>query len=221
MVQIHPSEFHKPSARAIEDWINDKYADKVIHKIGLCVAFHSLISTSEGLIGHGTGIVNVNVDFKLVVFRPKRGEIIAGVISQSDPTAGVYLDMDFFEDVNVPPQLLFEGTKWEKDEYGQEAFVWTEEENQFFFDRLEPCLFRVEQEVWQDLSPQMQRPDSGYAEEGTEEEVGARKTPFLIQGSMGFSGLGPMLWWEAAEEEDGEEGEDGEGDEDEEGEDDD
>lgn len=199
VVQIHPSDFHKPSARAIEDWINDKYADKVIHKVGLCVGFHSLISTSEGLIGHGTGIVNVNVDFKLVVFRPRRGEIIAGVIATSDPTAGVYLDMDFFEDVNVPPQLLFEGTKWEKDEYGQEAFVWTENENQFFFDRLEPCLFRVEQEVWRDLSPQMQRPDQQFVDDAEEEEVGARKTPYLIQGSMGFSGLGPVLWWEAGE----------------------
>lgn len=112
--------------------------------------------------------------------------------------------MDFFEDVNVPPQLLFEGTKWEKDEAGQEAFVWTEGGNQFYFDRLEPCLFRVEQEVWRDLSPQMQRPDSGYGtteEADGEDEVGVRKTPYLIQGSMGFSGLGPTLWWEAGEAE--------------------
>lgn len=213
MVQIHPSDFHKPSARAIEDWINAKYADKVLHKTGLCVGFHSLISTSEGLIGHGTGIVNVNVDFKLVVFRPRRGEILHGVINTSDPTAGVYLDMDFFEDVSVPPQLLFEGTKWEKDEYGQEAFVWTEGENQFFFDRLEPCLFRVEQEVWRDLSPRMQRPEGQHfvEDEGeAEEEVGAKKTPYLIQGSMGFSGLGPVLWWELGEVEAGENGEDAE-----------
>lgn len=207
MVQIHPEDFQKPSARAIEDYLNAKYADKVLHHIGLCLGFHSLISTSEGLIGHGTGIVNVNVDFKLVVFRPKRGQIIHGVISSSDPTGGIWLDMDFFEDVNVPPQLLFEGTKWERDEYGQDAFVWTEEGNQFFFDRLEPCLLRVEQEVWRDLSPQMQGPE-GMEVDSAEGEDGEKKIPFLVQGSMGFSGLGPVLWWEAAEE-GGEEGEDG------------
>ena len=215
VVQIHPCDFHKPSARAIEDWINAKYADKVIHKCGLCIAFHSLISTSEGLIGHGTGIVNVNVDFKLVVFRPRRGEIIAGVIANSDPQAGIFLDMDFFEDVNVPPQLLFEGTGWEKDEFGQEAFVWTEPENgnQYFFDHLEPALFRVEQEVWRDLSPRMQKPEEFGGATGEEDEDGedgvVRKTPYLIQGSMGFSGLGPMLWWDAAAEEPAEGGEGG------------
>ena len=212
VVQIHPSDFHKPSARAIEDWINAKYADKVIHKTGLCLGFHSLISTSEGLIGHGTGIVNVNVDFKLIVFRPRRGEIIAGVIANSDPAAGVNLDMDFFEDVLVPPQLLFEGTKWEKDDEGLENFVWTENENQFFFDRLEECLFRVEQEVWRDLSPQMQRPEGQLVDGGEDEdEVGARKTPYLIQGSMGFSGLGPMLWWDASQSEEGAGEDDAEG----------
>lgn len=122
--------------------------------------------------------------------------------------------MDFLQDVIVPPQLLFEGTNWERDEDGQDAFVWTEGENQFFFDRLEPCLFRVEQEVWRDLSPKMQRPgEQQFVEEKAEEEdeVGARKIPYLIQGSMGFSGLGPTLWWEAGELEEGaaEDAEDG------------
>lgn len=201
MVQIHPSDFHKPSFRAIEDFLNAKYANKVLHQTGLCLGFHSLISTSEGLIGHGTGIVNVNVDFKLLVFRPKRGEIIAGEIANSDPTAGIFLDMDFFEDVNVPPQLLFEGTQWEKDDSGLEAFVWTENDNQFFFDRLEPCLWRVEAEVWKDISPKMQGPEKGRFEAQAEGEdgEGGKKTPYLIQGSMQFSGLGPVLWWEPQE----------------------
>lgn len=206
VVQIHPSDFHKPSFRAIEDFINNKYADKVLHEAGLCLGFHSIISTSEGLIGHGTGIVNVNVDFKLLVFRPRKGEIVPGAIANSDPTAGIFLDMDFFEDVIVPPQLLFEGTVWEKDEYDQEAFVWNEHENKFFFDRLEPCLWRVEAEVWHDISPKMQGPERGkFVEEaeGEGEDGEAKKTPYMLQGSMGFSGLGPILWWETVEAEEG------------------
>jgi len=113
VVQIVPSEFSKPSLRAIEDWINTKYADKVIHKVGLCVGFHSLISASEGLIGHGNGIVNVNVDFRMIVFRPFQGEILRGTISHSN-TEGIYLSMDFFEDVVVPPHLMFENTTWRR-----------------------------------------------------------------------------------------------------------
>jgi len=32
----------------------------VIQKIGLCICLYDLLSASEGLIGHGTGLVNVN-----------------------------------------------------------------------------------------------------------------------------------------------------------------
>jgi hypothetical protein len=60
LVQIHPEDFNKEASQAIEDNINAKYANKVIQKIGLCICLFDLLSASEGLIGHGTGLVNVN-----------------------------------------------------------------------------------------------------------------------------------------------------------------
>lgn len=33
---------------------------QVIQKIGLCISFYDLLESSDGLIGHGTGLVNVN-----------------------------------------------------------------------------------------------------------------------------------------------------------------
>lgn len=79
MVQIHAGDLNKPSKQAIEDNINAKYSNKVsyeiyildvefitnifmqvIQKVGLCISLYDLLSASEGLIGHGTGIVNVN-----------------------------------------------------------------------------------------------------------------------------------------------------------------
>lgn len=213
MVQIHPAEFQKTSIRAIEDFINAKYSDKVIHKVGLCVGFHSLISATEGLIGHGTGIVNVNVDFRLLVFRPFKGEILSATITHSN-IRGIYLSMDFFEDIVVPPFLLPENTTWckdDQDESGTEVFIWRTDDgeggfNEFFFDRAEKCLFRVEQEEWHDLSPQMKRPDD--YDESALDEYGLRKGPYRIVGSMMYSGLGPTLWWlgdEAGAEEETEE----------------
>ncbi|PPJ60242.1 hypothetical protein CBER1_01328 [Cercospora berteroae] len=193
VVQIHPNEFHKPSIRAVEDFINTKYADKVIHKVGLCIGFHSLISASEGLIGHGTGIVNVNVDFRLVVFRPFKGEILRATITQSSPQ-GIYLSLDFYEDLLVPPETLFEGSTWEKDENGTMAFVWRTEDgeggqNEFFFDSAESCMVRIEEEQWHDASPDALRNSQ------EEEETTSRSPPYLVRGSMMHSGLGPTLWW--------------------------
>ncbi|EFW99601.1 DNA-directed RNA polymerase 3 25 kd polypeptide [Grosmannia clavigera kw1407] len=61
LVRIEPNDFSKKSIQAIEDNINSKYANKIIQKIGLCICLYDLLWTSEGLIGHGDGYVNVNV----------------------------------------------------------------------------------------------------------------------------------------------------------------
>jgi len=37
---------------------------KVIQKIGLCIGFYDLLESSDGLIGHGTGLVNVNGEYR-------------------------------------------------------------------------------------------------------------------------------------------------------------
>jgi len=39
---------------------------KVIQKIGLCIGFYDLLESSDGLIGHGTGLVNVNGECRAV-----------------------------------------------------------------------------------------------------------------------------------------------------------
>jgi len=197
VIQIKPIEFNKSSFRAIEDWVNTKYADKVIHKVGLCVGFHSLISASEGLIGHGNGIVNVNVDFRMIVFRPHKGEILRGTITHSN-VKGIFLSMDFFEDIVVSPKLMFENTSWDKDDTGTETFIWRADDgeggsNEFYFDQAEKCLFRVEDESWVDLSPQMKRPEDFDAAQV--DEYGLRIGPYKIVASMMHSGLGPSLWW--------------------------
>ncbi|KAL8387562.1 hypothetical protein RB599_002666 [Gaeumannomyces hyphopodioides] len=60
LVQIKPAQFAKLSIDAIEDNLNEKYCNKVIQKLGLCICVYDLLWASEGLIGHGTGVVNVN-----------------------------------------------------------------------------------------------------------------------------------------------------------------
>ena len=192
MIQISPQDFEKPSAQALEDNINAKYADKVIHKHGLCLGLFDILSTSEGLIGHGTGIVNVNVDFRLIVFRPFRGEILQGRITANN-FEGIRISMDFFDDIWVPgPHMLFDNTKYNATE---EAWVWTTDEgHELFFDRNETVRFRVEAETWTDLSPEKQTPP------GEEAEEEARPSPYQITASMQQSGLGPLLWWDQSEE---------------------
>lgn len=108
LVQIPPHEFYKKSRDEIEDKINEKYANKVVQKIGLCMCMWDVLKASDGLIGHGTGNVNVNVEFRMVVFRPHKGEIITAKVKKSTPN-GIQVTTEFFEDIFVPKTMLFEG----------------------------------------------------------------------------------------------------------------
>jgi hypothetical protein len=55
------------SVFALLVWVTGKAATakthllvQVVQKIGLCISLYDVLWTSEGLIGHGTGLVNVN-----------------------------------------------------------------------------------------------------------------------------------------------------------------
>ncbi|KAL8643169.1 MAG: hypothetical protein Q9228_000231 [Teloschistes exilis] len=187
LVQISPEDLQKPSAESIEDNINAKYANKVgsqtilefifsskcdivkvVQKIGLCICVYDILAASDGLIGHGTGIVNVNVT------------------------------LDFFDDIFVPANLLFadstlyvfqELLSSMVDGYGsvnpcqthsflrsndhEQCWIWSNEGQEYFYDKTEWVRFRVEQEHWTDLAPvaPSERDSAALAE---------RKSPYSI-----------------------------------------
>ncbi|PGH00392.1 DNA-directed RNA polymerase [Blastomyces parvus] len=185
LVQISPEDFSKLSAVAIEDNINEKYANKVIQNVGLCISFYDLLESSDGLIGHGTGLVNVNVKFRLIVFRPFKGEIILGKIT-SGTENGIKISLEFFNDIFIPPSLLLDGARFD---FADQVWIWDNGEGAvFYFDIGETVRFRVEAEEWHDQIPDA--PD--------DQESGAvmeRKPPYSIIGSMQIAGLGLVAWW--------------------------
>ena len=165
MIQIKPHDFGKPSAQAIKDVVNDKYSNRIVPNVGLCLCMWDLLSATEGLIGHGTGLVNVNgklllflhselysyhvVEFRMVVFRPFRGEIIYGRIKSSDPE-GIIIDLEFTSEVFIPYQNLPENSSFSN---AEDVWVWNSDGAELFFDKGEPVLFRVEHEEWTDQRP--------------------------------------------------------------------
>ncbi|PHH81307.1 hypothetical protein CDD82_1051 [Ophiocordyceps australis] len=183
LVQIQPKDFSKHSIVAIEDNINAKYANKVIQKIGLCISLYDLLWSSEGLIGHGNGLVNVNVEFRLVVFRPFKGEVMFGRISSSTPT-GINIKTDFFDDIVVPYDELPEGAEYS---HNDQLWIWNMEDTRLFFDLHEIVRFQVIDEEWHDQTP------TGPLQA----EDAPAKTPYRIKGTMAGDGLGPCLWWDS------------------------
>ncbi|KAK4103177.1 hypothetical protein N658DRAFT_522549 [Parathielavia hyrcaniae] len=191
LVQIAPDDFRKQSYAAIEDNINNKYANKAVQKIGLCICLWDILWTSEGLIGQGDGMVNVNVEFRLVVFRPFKGEVIAARIADQSPE-GINLVTNFFDDIFVPWTDLPDGSEFEPSE---KLWVWKVDDQVMYFDNNEMVRFKVMAEEWHDQTPS--KPVEPV--EGTEEQQPAPiniKPPYKIMGSMNGPGLGVCLWWE-------------------------
>jgi len=199
LIQISPQDLRKRSDQAIEDNINKKYANRVLQQVGLCVCFWDLVKISDGLISQGDGMVNVNVEFRLVIFRPFKGEIVQGVILDGTSSEGLRIGLDCFSDVWIPAANLFEVSKLEYRD-NEQVWIWTTEEGtEFFYDKNEPVRFRVEAEVWNDPNPQKPTFDTGT----TNGDVAVEKpATYTIIGSMQQAGLGPIHWWQEEDDED-------------------
>jgi len=188
VIPIAPADFNEKSAHAIQDGIHNKYTDKVLHEVGLCVCMWDLLSASEGLINAGDSRVHVDVTFRMVVFRPFKGEILQGTIAKVNQD-GIRLSVDFFNDIWVPHSGLFEGVEYRVPE---NSFVWEFNGEEFAYDMKEVVRFRVESEVWHDQTPRKFRRD----DEREDELVGVQKdAPYTIIGSMASQYTGPIHWW--------------------------
>ncbi|RFU76180.1 dna-directed rna polymerase iii subunit rpc8 [Trichoderma arundinaceum] len=185
LVQISPEDFSKHSIVAIEDNINAKYANKV----SVSAPYSGQPTTSakkhpRRLIGHGTGLVNVNVEFRMIVFRPFKGEVMLGRIRSSTPS-GIHLRTDFFDDIFVPYEELPQGAEYN---HSEQIWIWNFDEERLFYDNHEMVRFQVIDEEWHDQTP------AGP----TQAEDTPAKTPYKIKGSMAAEGLGVCLWWDGA-----------------------
>ncbi|KAL1902047.1 DNA-directed RNA polymerase III complex subunit Rpc25 [Ceratocystis pirilliformis] len=182
LVQIAPDDFSKRSRDAIEDNINAKYANRVIQSIGLCICLYDLLWASEGLIGHGDGLVNVNVEFRIIVFRPFRGEVMLGRIRSSTPQ-GVYFQSS----------VLTNQTKHSNSDHQNQNWVWSYEDpdsgsvENLIMDNNEMVRFQVIDEEWHDQTP------DGPSQV---DDPNLRKAPYKINGSMAKEGLGICYWWD-------------------------
>ncbi|KAI8958778.1 RNA polymerase III subunit Rpc25-domain-containing protein [Daldinia sp. FL1419] len=211
LVQIRPDEFEKPSHIAIEDSINAKYSNRVIQKIGLCICMYDLLWASEGLIGHGSGMVNVNgmsyffysfhvceyvchgnteswitVEFRMVVFRPFKGETIFGRISEASQE-GIHIRTDFFEDIFVEYKELPENTQYN---HNEKAWTWIydPEGDPMWYDKNEMVRLQVIEEEWYDQTPESAEQEAV--------DMAKKLSPYRIRGTMMKEGLGVCLWWE-------------------------
>ncbi|KAI7896204.1 RNA polymerase III subunit Rpc25-domain-containing protein [Mucor mucedo] len=198
-VKIVPNDFKKEDNGAITDVLNEKFANKVVQEVGLCICVHDILHTSEGFILYGDGCSYIKVTFRVVVFRPFVGEILTGKIKSCSPS-GVRVSMGFFDDILIPGGALQPGSKFDP---AEQVWVWNYEGEKMFMDIEESIRFRVLREQFTDTTP-TNHPIStsgrrqSVADIAANSDLAANSTkipPYSITCAISEDGLGLLSWW--------------------------
>ncbi|TFK20256.1 hypothetical protein FA15DRAFT_625685 [Coprinopsis marcescibilis] len=203
-VPIHPQHFAVPADEAITAELNKKYANRVLHDVGLCIAVFDLTEVGDGRVRYGDGFLWYHVTLRMTVFRPFVSEVIIAKVKSSDED-GIRLTMGFFDDMYIPAMYLPQPSAFDPNE---RAHFWlpdsdlttttelldTPTSDRMYIDQNEVVRVRVEQDEFFDDEPGPVKVVEGVVQERTR-----ARPPYTIVCSIAEQGLGPIAWWSGAQ----------------------
>jgi len=186
-LRVPPCLLSLPREEAVKGELEKLFLDKVIAKLGLCVSLYDIRSIKGGFIFPSDGAPTYTVVFRLIMFRPFEGEIIAAKLKESNST-GLRLSLGFFDDIYIPGQLFPDRSSFKPDSNKKDKGTWEWEYggDQFFVDGIDEILFRVHSVSYPSIPLEQPEQAKPFA-------------PMMITGSMNDDGLGPVSWWAEAE----------------------
>jgi DNA-directed RNA polymerase III subunit RPC8 len=151
LVRVPPAAFALPRHEAIEDQLNKKYSYRILHNVGLCIKLYDIQSISDAVV-HACqdGSYQCKVEFRMVVFRPLKGQVLLGLIKECDQQKGIRISLEFFDDIYIPPAYLMENTVYNREE---SVWVWNYDGQELFMDPGNWIRFRIEQSQFIDVGP--------------------------------------------------------------------
>lgn len=202
VVRIEPRRFAQDMGQEIADELNRKFANKVVHKVGLCIALYDVLKVGDSYVFPGDGASHTKVAFRFVVFRPFTNEVLVGKI-RSCSAEGVRVSLGFFDDIMIPHQSLQHPKRFDQEE---QLWVWEYSAegggHDLFMDIDEEVRFRVLEEVFVDVSPSSAQPKPseacpppGVSLATVPLDTTPQQPPYTIIGSVSESGLGLLSWW--------------------------
>ncbi|KMT15909.1 hypothetical protein BVRB_3g055960 [Beta vulgaris subsp. vulgaris] len=181
-LRLPPHLLNLPLEDSIKGQLQSIFLDKVIAKLGLCVSIYDIKSINGGFVLPVEGAPTYTVVFRMIMFRPYVGEVIAAKLKDSN-SKGLQLSLGFFDDVYVPFYALPVPSHSEPgDNPKQVKWVWRFNDEDYPIDEESEIRFRVT------------RVD--YPPIPLEQEEGSKPfAPMLVTGSLDSDGLGPIAWW--------------------------
>lgn len=174
---VPPHLLNRPLVDALREEIERLFLDKVIKDLGLCVSVYDIQSIEGGFIFPGDGSSTYTVVFRLLMFRPFKGEILSGTVETSDEK-GVRVSLGFFNDIYVPRHLLQQPCKRGDDG----LWIWEHECGELPLDLDEEIIFQVNNVKYPTIPV-------------TQDEKAKPFAPMEIIGDIHGDGLGLVAWW--------------------------
>ncbi|XP_059431191.1 DNA-directed RNA polymerase III subunit rpc8-like isoform X2 [Corylus avellana] len=142
--RVPPSLLSLPCEEVVKGELEKLFLDKVIAKLGLCVSVYDIRSIKGGFIFPSDGAPTYTVVFRLIMFRPFEGEIIAAKLKESNST-GLRLSLGFFDDIYIPVELFPIPSSFKPDPNKKDKGTWEWEfgGDPFIVDGIDEILFRV------------------------------------------------------------------------------
>ncbi|KAJ7595970.1 polymerase III polypeptide H [Mycena floridula] len=204
-IPVHPSNFGLPPEQALIAELNKKYANRVLHDVGLCICVFDLVEAGEGKVRYGDGFLWYKVIFRMVVFRPFSSEVILAKVKSSDEDC-IRVTLGFFDDIYIPAVYLpqpsaFDSTErahfWvpEAEEPSNESLLATPAGSRMYIDAGETLRIRVEADEFYD-----DEPGPPQIVEGIVQPREKRRAPYTVLCSIAEQGLGPLPWWNSTDQ---------------------
>lgn len=209
-VRLSPSKLKNDFIQALHFSLSQKYCNRVIKDVGLCISIFDILETEDPYIYSGEAAIFVKVRFRVIVFRPFVGEVLVGRV-RSGTEEGLSVTLGFFDDIHIPPGCLPQGTAFDPTE---QVWCWHYEGNQMYLDPGEAIRFRILSEKFVESAPiskdvlMSQRAAALAAADPkapsnpnivTDIPAVPETTPYRIVATIAEDGLGLVRWWQPAE----------------------
>ncbi|KAG8348706.1 SHS2 domain [Trypanosoma vivax] len=179
--------------------LTERYVGKIVPSLGLCVAIHDILHSTQGTVRGTSASAWFTVQFRICVFAPAPGARLRATIAAQNHR-GIFLSLDFFQFLFLVPgdKLIAPSTFDEKrgcwvlqvDDGSDESAVNAYERGDEVVVRVERVVVREPMDFHGDVGTRGVK--LGVCG-GTEE---APRWPMEVFGSFVGTGLGPVLWFE-------------------------
>ncbi len=104
-IRVPSKYFGSEKRAALCKLIDDKYSNRVVRHVGLCVCLYDFEEVGDSYIYPTDGAAHVNVKFLMVVFKPFPGEVLTGRVCEITKDL-VRVSLGFFDDLYVAASSL-------------------------------------------------------------------------------------------------------------------